>query len=216
MRKIFVAALFIVLIATSSFADEFDEVNLVKLPAPTKTGGMSLAEAVTNRHSGREFAEVDLTLQELSDLLYMTAGINRPNGLRVHPVAMAIQDTTVYVFDSDGVYKYNPLSHSLSLVAEGDHRQETGKQEFVGRAAVNLAYVHDINLWEGSKAPKELIKQWGFAHTGAAMQNAYLFAASKGWNAVVRGSFDAENLAGLMQLEDGQSITLIQSIGPKP
>ena len=216
MRKIFAVAFIMALMASCAFAHELDEVHTIKLPEPTKSGGMSLAEAITNRHSGREFDEVDLTLQELSDLLYMTAGVNRPNGLRVHPTAMAIQDTTVYVFDSDGIYKYNPMPHTLTLVTEGDHRQETGMQNFVGKAAVNLAYVHDINLWEGSKAPRELIQKWGYAHTGAAMQNAYLFAASRGWNCVVRGSFDAEDLAKLMQLEDGQTITLVQSIGPKP
>ena len=216
MKKFMAAFIFVVLASSMSFADPFDEVHTIKLPAPAKSGGMSLAEAVTNRHTARDFDDTDLTLQELSDLLYTTAGVNRSNGLRVHPVAMAIQDTTVYVFDSEGVYKYDALSHSLKLIAEGDHRQETGKQAFVGKAAVNLAYVHDMNLWEGNRAPKEVIKQWGFAHTGAAMQNAYLFAASRGWNCVVRGSFDGEKLAELMQLEEGQSITLIQSIGPKP
>lgn len=211
MRKILISALIIILIASCSFA----EGEIIKLPDPVKTGGMSLTEAITNRHSAREFADVDISLQDLSNLLYITAGVNRENGLRVYPVAMGIQDTFIYVFNREGVYKYDALTHSLELITKGDHRQDTGMQEFVGQAAVNLAYVNDINLWSDSKAPKELISRWVYAHAGAVMQNAYLFAASQGWNAVVRGSFDAKKLGEILKLKEGQNILLIHSIGPK-
>lgn len=204
------AVVIVMVLASGAWAE------MIPLPAPAKTGGMPLNEAVTLRRSTREFADVDLSEQELSDLLYVTAGVNRENGLRVYPVAMGKQDTSVYVFARTGVFRYDAPTHSLELIASGDHRQETGMQDFVGKAAVNLAYVHDMRMWEGNRPPKEEAAKWGFAHTGAAMQNAYLFAASKGWNAVVRGSFDSQKLSSLMKLEDGQSITLIQSIGPKP
>ena len=211
MRKVFISALILVILASCSFAE------VIKLPEPNKTGGMPLYDAVTNRHSAREFADQAITLQELSDLLYITAGVNRPeSGLRTYPVAMGLQDTFIYVFNHEGVYKYDAVNHSLELIASGDHRQDTGKQDFVSKAAVNLAYVHDMSLWKDSKAPKVLIASWGFAHTGAAMQNAYLFAASKGWNAVVRGSFDTEKLSKLMKLNDNQQIKLIHTIGPRP
>ena len=210
MRKFLFAFLIVVLCVSCSFAEN------IKLPEPQKSGGMPLIDALTARHSTREFADVDFTLQELSDLLYAAAGVNRENGLRVHPVAMGLQDTSVYVFTREGVCRYDAPTHSLELIADGDHRAETGMQEFVGKAAVNLAYVHDMNLWASSKAPKELIAQWGFSHTGAVMQNVYLFAASKGWNTVVRGSFDSEKLSKLLKLKDGQKITLIQTVGARP
>ena len=212
MRKIFISALFIALFATCAFADG----EIIKLPDPVKTGGMTLTEAITLRHSAREFADVDISLQDLSNLLYVTAGVNRENGLRVYPVAMGIQDTFIYVFNREGVYKYDALTHSLELITKGDHRQDTGKPEFVGQAAINLAYVNDINLWSDSKAPKELILRWVYAHAGAAMQNAYLFAASQGWNAVIRGSFDTKKVSDILKLKDGQNILLIHSIGPRP
>ena len=87
---------------------------------------------------------------------------------------------------------------------------------FIVAAAVNLAYVHDASLWKGRKTTPERLMAWGFSHTGAAMQNAYLYAASQGWNAVVRGSFDQEKLSKLLKLSEGQSVTLVHSIGPRP
>ncbi|MCR5346796.1 MAG: SagB/ThcOx family dehydrogenase [Fretibacterium sp.] len=210
MRKFFALVLAVTFVVPAAWAGE-------ALPVPEKTGGMSLLQALSERHSSREFADTDLTPQQLSNLLWATAGVNRADGKRVYPVALGIQDTFVYVLNRKGVYKYDPAANVLTLIEKGDHRMETTLgQNFVGRAAVNLAYVHDTSLWEGKKTPEELIHQWGFVHTGAAVQNAYLYAASQGWNAVVRGSFDQEKLSGLLKLSKGQSVMMVQSIGPKP
>jgi len=192
------------------------QAEVIKLPAPNKTGGMPLNEAITLRHSEREFADIEITLQELSDLLYIAAGVNRENGLRVHPVGKGIQDMSVYVFNKNGVYKFNAPNHLLELIEKGDHRQDTGVPTYVGRAAINLVYVQNLKAWSSEQKPIETVERWGFAHTGAIMQNAYLFAASKGWNAVVRGSFEERKIRNVLDLNKNQKITLVQSIGPRP
>ena len=210
MRKVFLTLLLLVLFVSSSYA----KTTVVKLPAPNKTGGMPLNEAATLRHTEREFTDAVITPQELSDLLYVAAGVNRDNGLRVYPVGKGVQDMFVYVFNKEGVYKFDAPSHSLELITEGDHRQDTGTPTYIGRAAVNLVYVQDINLWNAEDKPRETIERWGFAHTGAIMQNVYLFAASKGWNSAVRGSFEARKIGRILDLNKDQIITLVQSIGP--
>lgn len=208
MRKIFFSLIFLSVLASCSYA------AVINLPAPNKTGGMPLNEAITLRHTEREFVDVEITPQELSDLLYVAAGVNRENGLRVYPVGKGIQDTFVYVFTKDGVYKFHAPTHSLELISQDDRRQDTGTPSYVGRAAVNLVYVQDLNAWENEQKPREVIERWGFAHTGAVMQNVYLFAASKGWNCAVRGSFNNKKLREILKLNDSQIITLVQSIGP--
>ena len=210
MKKILALVLTLLLVTTAVWADE-------ALPVPEKTGGMSLLQALSERQSAREFANVDLTPQQLSNLLWATAGVNRPNGLRVYPVAMGIQDTFVYVLNREGVYKYDLIANALTLIEKGDHRMDTTLgQDFVGKAAVNLAYVHDASLWEGRNVPQDVVTKYGFAHSGAIMQNAGLYAASQGWSAVVRASFDQAKLSRLLKLSDSQAVTLVQSIGPKP
>lgn len=210
MSKIITALLVVTVMARCAFSEP------VKLPAHDKASDMTLTDALTFRRSDRNFAEGDFTAQELANLLWAAGGVNRPDGKLVYPVAMGKQDTTIYAFTHEGVFKYDPKENTLELVAEGDHRAETGKQDFVSKAAVNLAYVHDAELWKDIKAPEELVQRWGFAHTGAIMQNVYLYCAAMGWNCVVRGSFDAENLAKLMKLSPSQNITLIQTVGKRP
>ena len=208
MRKIFLALFFLSAIASCSYA------AVVNLPAPNKTGGMPLNEAITLRHTEREFIDSEITLQELSDLLYVAAGVNRENGLRVYPVGKGIQDTFVYVFTRDGVYKFDAPTHSLELINDSDHRQGTGVPTYIGRAALNLVYVQDLKAWKSEQKTREGIERWGFAHAGAIVQNVYLFAASKGWNCVVRGSFEEKKIREILALDDAQVITLVQSVGP--
>jgi len=210
MKKVILALCVVMVMAGCAFSEP------VKLPEPDKNCPMSLTEALTFRRTDRDFSEEDLTLQELSNLLWAAGGVNRPDGKLVYPVAMGKQDTAIYVFTREGVSKYDPKLHSLEIIAEGDHRAETGMQPFVAKAAVNLAYVHDASLWEDMKAPEEVVRRCGFAHTGAVMQNVYLYSAAMGWNCVVRMSFDADNLAKLMKLSPSQSITLIHTVGKRP
>lgn len=185
----------------------------IQLPEPTKSGGVTLADALRERHSSREFANVDLNAQQLSDLLWSTGGANRPDGKKVYAVARNRHDMTVYAITRQGIHRYDPAAHALILIAAGDYRAQTGTQPYVGGAAVNLAYVQDMGMWPGEpEAGKEL----GFAHTGEMVQNAYLYAAGQGWSAVVRGMFDKDGMKKLLQLPDGHFVRLVQSVGPKP
>lgn len=204
----------------AAFACSFAAVSLaadaIALPAPDKTGGKPLAQALSDRQSNREFADVALSQQDLADLLWSVAGVNRPDGRRVHPVAMGRQDMIVFAFTRDGAYRYNPLDHTLVPVgsAAGDNRAATGGQPFVGSAAANLVFVQDLDLWIKSDQERAAGANFGYAHTGAMMQNGYLFAASRGWAAVVRGYFDEEKISDLLDLGDNLRVRLVLSIGP--
>lgn len=218
MRKAFLlfAAAALLAVSSAAWAAEGD----IKLPDPEKFGGMPLLEAVSNRQSARDFADVELTPQQLSTLLWVTAGVNREDGKLTYATAMNTQDIIVYAFTKEGVYRYEPASHSLTLIEKGDHRAATGKQDFVARAAVDLVFVQDIERWKSTPAwgrvSEASIKECAFAHIGSATQSAYLYAASQGWGARTRMSFDHAELAKLMKLTETQAPKLMQCIGPKP
>lgn len=219
MKRALLTLLAAALFATPAWAVE--DGGKVKLPEPERSGGMSLLEALEKRSSSREFdGKADLTEQDLSTLLWGTAGNNRPDGFKVYPTALNVQDMTIYVFKRDGVYRYDEAEHALILTVEGDHRAESGKQPYVGSAAVNLVCVQDAARWKADRMPvdipAEAIRDCGRIHSGAIMQNASLCAAARGWSAVPRTSFDNASLAKLLNLKEGQSVTLVLSIGPAP
>lgn len=189
--------------------------DAIKLPEPAKAGGVTLAQALAERHSSRDFADVDLAPQQLSDLLWSTAGVNRADGKKVYPVSMNRQDMTVYAVTRGGAYRYVPETNALEAIVAGDHRAQTGTQPYVAGAAVNLVFVQDMSFWKESPGQTERGRDWGFAHTGEMAQNAYLYSAGQGWSAVIRGLFDQDALKGLLRLSDEQFVRLVQSIGPK-
>ena len=105
--------------------------ELIKLNEPDLKGGISLMQALKKRKSTREFTDKRLTLQQLSDLLWAADGVNRPNGKRTAPAAMAMYSVDIYAVLPEGVYLYDVAKHELRLVAEGDHRKLAGTQDFV-------------------------------------------------------------------------------------
>ena len=214
MKKLIILCAIFLLSVSSAFAAEGD----IKLPSPEKSGGIGVLDAVAARQSAGDFADVELTPEQLSTLLWVAGGINRENGKLTYATASNLQDMIIFVFMKSGTYRYNPEEHSLTLIAEGDNRVLTGGQPFVAKAAVDLLYVQDTEKWAriGRKTPPEVILNCGFAHAGLSMQGVSLYAASQGWGARTRMNFDRENLTKLLGLTKNHNFTLMQCVGPKP
>ncbi len=187
------------------------ELKTIKLPPPQRQGGMPLMQALNERKSSREFSPEKLPLPVLSNLLWATCGLNRPDGHRTSPTASNRQEIDVYIAASDGLYLYEPKDHQLKQILTEDIRALTGTQPFPKDAAVNLIYVAD--LAKGGRTKPEDIEFYSGTNTGFAAQNAYLFCASEGLAAVVRASVDRQVLAKAMRLRPDQKICLAQSIG---
>ena len=214
MKKVFAVLLFVALMISSVSAEEG---GTVKLPEPEKAGGMPVIDAIAQRQSAGDFVDTEITLQEMSNLLWAAGGINRENGKLTFATALNTQDMIIFAFTKSGVFRYNPDGHSITKIADGDHRVLTGGQPFVARAAVDLLYIQDTEKWpKGRPIPASDILNCGFAHAGLSMQNVYLFAASKGWGARTRLSFDKEKLAEFLGLTERYNFTLMQCVGPKP
>ena len=209
MKKLLV--LFVLFITVSASAAD------IELPAPEKTGGIDILDAVAARQSATDFVDEEISLQQLSTLLWVAGGINRDDGKLTYATALNNQDMIIFVFTRKGTYRYNPADHSLTLIRDGDNRVLTGGQPFVAKAAVDLLYIQDTEKWAkvGRKIPAADILNCGFAHAGLSMQGVYLYAASQGWGARTRLSFDKEKLKEFLGLTDKHNFTLMQCVGPK-
>ena len=188
------------------------ELSPVPLPLPQTSGGRPLMQVLKDRHSSREFSSQKLPPQVLSNLLWAAFGVNRPeSGKRTAPSAMNWQEIDLYVATQDGLYLYDAKANALNPILTQDVRGATGQQPFVKEAAVNLVYVAD--LAKTVKAGVEDQTLYTAADTGFIAQNVYLFCASEGLAAVVRGSVDRVALAKLIKLRPNQKIILAQTVG---
>ena len=187
--RILCAFLFLWLGASAAQADE-----IMQLPAPDKTGGMPLMQALAERKTTRSFSEKAVSAQDLSNLLWAAWGVSRPDGRRTAPTAHNTQSVDIYVVLDSGVWRYDGNKHRLELALPGNVRAK------VGGAPVTLLFA----------APAG--DQWAGEHIGAIYQNAGLYCASAKMACVVRVS-GADGLKGSLTLSGDYRIYIAMAAG---
>ncbi len=166
----------------------------IALPAPDKTGGKPLMQALALRHSTRSFTSQTVSEQDLSNLLWAVWGINRDDGRHTAPTAKNKQHIAVYVALSDGVWLYDPVNQALVQYMDKDIRGP------LGDAPLILMYA----------APAD-DESAGF-HLGMLCQNAGLYCASADLGSVIKVT-GADEADKLLALKDNYKVMLIQPVG---
>jgi nitroreductase len=181
------------------------------LPPPQGAGGKPLIEALKLRHSTREYSSRPLPPQVLSTLLWAAFGINRSNGDRTAPYWRHVMVMDLYLAMADAVWLYDPKNHSLQLHDQADIRAQTGTQEFVAAAPLNLVYVaHGERMTDVAAEERRL---YASVDAGFIGQNVYLYCASEGLATVFRGAVDYARVAQALHLPEQQFVTFAQTVG---
>ena len=156
-------------------------------------------QLIDNRHSSREYSNKDISEQTLSDLLWASFGINK-KGTRTVPTAMNKQNLKVFVVYQNSIWSYDANANTLVKVSDEEISTYIAKQDFVKNAPLNLIYT-------GSD------KEYSSFHAGAAAQNVYLYATSKGLNTIVRAYIDKDELKDKLHLDRDEFVIMNQVIG---
>ncbi|MCK5115188.1 MAG: SagB/ThcOx family dehydrogenase [Candidatus Aegiribacteria sp.] len=129
----------------ASLPEDHPEGPLVVLPQPRLSSDVSLEEAMQNRRSVRSYADLPLTIAEVSQLLWSAYGLsytveNAPDflrgGLRTAPSAGALYPLELYlvarnVTDLDpGIYWYKSETHELVQIADENCWEEFSNAGF--------------------------------------------------------------------------------------
>ncbi len=152
----------------------------VKLPPPSRSGGMTLAAALNARRTFRVFQDTRLSRQQLSDLLWSANGVNRSDGKRTAPSARNRQETTLWLLTKDGAFLYVPATHSLLRQSSVDLRKAAGR--FAAPAYLVLA----ADLDKCGRSARAL--DFARIDCGYVSQNIYLYCAGAGLGTCAIGS----------------------------
>lgn len=196
----------------------------IPLPPPTPKGGMSLEEAIARRRSIRHFTREPISQSQLSTILWAAQGITDVrSGNRATPSAGATYPLEVFVVVgshcvegiSDGIYHYNPESHSLARHRQGDLRQELAGaalgEEYIYQAPVDIvigAVYERTTLTYGDRG-----ERYVHLEVGHAGQNIYLQATVLGLGTVVIGAFHDEQVREVLQLDKQIKPLYIMPVG---
>ena len=187
--------------------------SIIKLLEPDKTLDVSLMLALTDRASQREFADKQLSLEDLSSLLWAANGVNREDGKRTAPSAVNAQDIDIYVCMYSGAYLYDAKQSQLIRITTEDLRTAVcGKQQM--EAPVFLVMVADISRYpEGLASQRPVVESFAAMDAGYVSENICLYCSAAKLATVPRASMDKEALAKSLNLKDTQIPLLNNPVG---
>lgn len=185
----------------------------IKLNAPDMERGLTIMKAFEKRASATSFSSKELSLQDLSDLLWASNGINRPeSGKRTAPTAVNAQDVDIYVLLKSGAYLYDAKTQTLKGIAAGDNRKLVSeRQTNFANAPAMLVLVSEISRFRGDDNARKL--SWAAMDAGIVSQNISLFCAGAGLVTRPRASMDTEGLRKLLNLNVNQYPLLNNPVG---
>ena len=188
------------------------------LPSAKTTGQMSLEEAIQKRKSVRKYSPKELTVEQVAQILWAANGANpRTKNFiaRNVPSAGGVFPMTVYLLDKNGVYRYQPLNHSLALVKEGDKRKELTEaafgQGFIKQVPVNLVITADVA--KCAQRYGERAQRYTDIEAGHIGQNVSLQAVSLGLGTVMVGAFNDEAVKDVLAIPANESPLYIIPVG---
>jgi len=186
----------------------------VKLPGPKYKGKISLEEAITGRHSVREYRKIPLNLSEISQVLWSAAGKKVDwitSASRTAPSAGGIYPLNFYVVIGDvedmpqGLYYYECDEHKLKMVREGDLRNELysacWKQDMVLNAPASILITGNGKKI-ASRYGERGINRYLYLDAGHCGENIYLQCGTLGLGTVALGAFDDEKVKKVVGKND--------------
>lgn len=188
--------------------------DVVKLPTPLTTGGMSLDAALAARRSVREFASTPLTWREVGQLLWAAQGITHEEGKRTAPSAGATYPLELYVATADGLFTYRPNGHSAIRVVARDVRPDVrhaaGEQD-----ALNAPAIFAFTAVPARTAARygERAMRYVQIEVGHAAQDLLLEAVALGLAAVPVGAFSDAELRRVLGLPADHVVLYLVPVG---
>lgn len=185
--------------------------DMIQLPAPDFTNA-SIEECMEKRRSVRGYKDKELSLQQISNILWAAQGITGDRyGFRTVPSAGATYPLEIFIANKDGVFRYITESHALRSVVEKDMRKD------IARAALGQGFIADAGLVVLITAIFErTAMRYGdraarYVHieAGHCAQNIHLEAVALGLGSVPIGAFRDEELGELFKLKDEEPLYII-------
>lgn len=183
----------------------------IRLIEPSFAEGLTLMQALKERKSSSGFTGREIHLQDLSNIVWASVGVNREDGRRTSPTGSNRQEIEVYVFLKTGAYWYNYKDNTLELVKEGDFRSITGRGE-AADAYMDMLFIADTDKTGPGSKPGDAATV-SYVDVGYVSQNVYLACANAGIGSRARGGWDQQKVTEALGLKPSMVVVLGQTVG---
>ncbi len=156
--------------------------------------------AIRSRRSVRQYRPGELTLGQVSQILWAAQGLTHHRGFRTVPSAGALYPLEIYLAAGavndlgPGVYHYHPQGHGLAVVASGQHLSALANAALGQKMVENAAVVVVICAVYQRMTRKYTLRGEQYVHieVGHAGQNIALQCEALGLGCVMLGAFTDE------------------------
>ncbi|MBN1684252.1 MAG: SagB/ThcOx family dehydrogenase [Gammaproteobacteria bacterium] len=190
----------------------------VNLPKITVKDSMPLNEIMQNRRSVRNLSTKELTLDQISQLLWAAQGItDHKRGFRTAPSAGALYPLEIYMATHLGLWHYDIEKHAIDLIYKKDLRSDLAKAAY----HQNVIATAPINIIITGIFHREMIKykergiQFTYMEAGHVAQNILLEAVNLDLGAVPIGGFDTISIDRTLNLSNKEKTLYIIPVGYK-
>ena len=194
-----------------------DKMETIKLPKPKLKSNVSLEEAIEKRRSVRSYSSKELTMEQISQLLWAAQGITDRRGYRAAPSAGALYPLEIYILNKNGLYHYIPEGHILERKSDKDLRSDLARaalgQHFVEAAPFDMvicAVYERVTLRYGQRGIR-----YTDIEIGHAAQNVLLEAVALGLDSVPVGAFRDDAVSRVLNLPKNEKPIYIIPVGHK-
>ena len=189
---------------------------MITLPKPKVKGSISLEETIARRRSVREFADRDITQEEISQLLWAAQGItDKTRSLRSVPSAGALYPLEIYLLTKDGLFHYSVDEHALEILGRRDLRPELARagfnQAMIQEAAADIVMCAVFERITSKYAERGA--SYVYMEAGHTAQNIHLMAVSLGLASVPVGAFDDKSVKAVLGLDNNRKPLYIIPVG---
>ncbi len=194
-----------------------DKINkTIQLPEPKLVGKMSVEETIFRRRSQRSFFPNELTMEQISQLLWAAQGItDKTWGFRAAPSSGSLYPLTLYLVKKDGVFRYVPDGHKLVQTSSEDIRPSLVRaslgQSYIGEAPVDIIIAGNFRIIEAKYGQRSY--RYLNMEIGHVAENIELQAVSLGLTSVPVGAFWDDVVGKALNLPDTQDPFYIIPVG---
>ncbi|MDR1082098.1 MAG: nitroreductase family protein, partial [Deltaproteobacteria bacterium] len=187
----------------------------IDLPAPRTEGGIGIFEALKKRSSvaGGDFSPAEVSMDELSTVLWAASGLNRGESGWTVPMAEGLPPyVDVYAIGNAGTYRYDWKANRLVEISQENIKGKIAHQGFVRRAAWILAFASNPEGLARLRHP-EAGPDFAQVLTGAMTQDVYLAAGALNLGSRYIHSFYTDELKAGLKLPEGSVPIALMLIG---
>ena len=180
-----------------------------------KGGAMSLEKAIYNRRSIRSFEARPLTDDELRKLAFAAQGVTSEQGLRAAPSAGATYPLELHIVTARGVYRYNPNTDTLGVLAH-DNRMTALAAAALGQrfvAETGATFVFGATVSRTGARYGDRAERYVYIETGCAAENLMLTATAMGLGSVMVGAHDDGAVKRIAKLPTESEVVVMVSVG---